>query len=325
MGMPNETHMAELSWDIHAHAIPWEVVHAATLGKYGMGFVANNVLAVKSEQVKLAGLIGVNRNSEALSKLADRVVLSVPPALLRYDLDKEETMEWTDLINDGLQRICASNHNFLGLAYLPLHRPELAVREVERRRGEPWFGFVIGTTVSDKLLDDPMLDIVYQALNECRGFVFVHPLRSPDDRLNRYYLENLLGNPTETGLAIASLIFSGKFIEYPNIRFCFSHGGGVAAQLIGRWQRGYDTSRPGIKQMAVEPQNLMKQIFVDNVVHDFRVLCLCIEVFGADHVLPGTDYPFPMGQYLDSQVMMHLPDSTREMILYRNVLTLRQK
>ncbi|MHB1627162.1 MAG: amidohydrolase family protein [Bacilli bacterium] len=297
MGVNETDPNGSCSWDIHAHVVPQAVVDAARSRKYAMTINPESVLTLPKGRLILPRFGGGARFADGLhTVLADRMVLSVPPALLRYDMPGSEAEAWSELVNDGVADACRVHAGCYGFAYLPLHQPRAALRELERRRGQPWLGYVIGSSVLDKPLDDPALLPVYEALNAMRAFVFVHPVDALDARLRRFYLANLLGNPVETGLAMATLIFSGLTCTFPGIRFAFAHGGGVAAQLAGRWQRGYETARPGIEKLGASPLELLGQFYVDSVVHSVGALELCIKVFGLNHVLPGTDYPFPMGE-----------------------------
>jgi aminocarboxymuconate-semialdehyde decarboxylase len=45
------------------------------------------------------------------------------------------------------------------------------------------------------------------------------------------------------------------------------------------------------------PTSYLKQIYVDTVVFTPHQLAALVDLFGADHVLMGTDYPYDMGEY----------------------------
>jgi aminocarboxymuconate-semialdehyde decarboxylase len=143
------------------------------------------------------------------------------------------------------------------------------------------------------------LDPVWEALHSLEAFTLIHPSHSHDERLGRYYLSNLLGNPYETGLAVAELVFGDVVGRFPGIRFCLCHGGGVTAALAGRWQRGIDTERPGIEPLSLSVAEALQRFYVDDLVHDDGVRALLGATFGVDRVLAGSDWPFPMGDQVD--------------------------
>ena len=52
--------------------------------------------------------------------------------------------------------------------------------------------------------------------------IFIHPHEvAAADRLKRYALSNLIGNPLETTIAQASLIFGGVLERLPNLKICW--------------------------------------------------------------------------------------------------------
>jgi aminocarboxymuconate-semialdehyde decarboxylase len=44
------------------------------------------------------------------------------------------------------------------------------------------------------------------------------------------------------------------------------------------------------------PREYIERIWFDSCVHDVRALRYLIDVAGADQVMLGTDYPFPLGE-----------------------------
>jgi aminocarboxymuconate-semialdehyde decarboxylase len=139
------------------------------------------------------------------------------------------------------------------------------------------------------------LDPVWKVLDALEAFTLVHPGHSDDKRLGSFYLSNLLGNPYETGLAAAELVFTDVPGRFPGIRFCLCHGGGVTAAVAGRWQRGIDQERPGIGPVSLPVAAALRRFYVDDLVHDDAVLELLQKTFGPERVLAGSDWPFPMG------------------------------
>jgi aminocarboxymuconate-semialdehyde decarboxylase len=151
------------------------------------------------------------------------------------------------------------------------------------------------TTFAGKNLDDPDLDPIWQALDERSALVLLHPYHVLGaERLTRYYLWNALGNPIETALALASLIFGGICERFPHIRFLAAHGGGVAPFVIGRWEHAA-TVRPEMAHLRVSPLELLRTIYVDTLVHGPQELLYLIEILGSERVVLGSDYPFDMG------------------------------
>src|SRR6266511_2642342 len=98
---------------------------------------------------------------------------------------------------------------FFGLAMVPMQAPELALKELERAARLPGMrGMYLATNVNGQELDEKAFWDVYAKCEELGWPIFLHPVDTiGQDRTRRYYLKNLLGNPYDTGVAAASLIF----------------------------------------------------------------------------------------------------------------------
>ena len=101
--------------------------------------------------------------------------------------------------------------------------------------------------------------------------MLVHPdVRVSRDRLDKYCLQNLIGNPLETAIAIASLIFGGVLERFPNLKLVFAHGGGVAPSLIGRWRHGH-SNRPELRRKFTgSVDEIFSRLYFDTVVYEFQ-------------------------------------------------------
>jgi aminocarboxymuconate-semialdehyde decarboxylase len=83
--------------------------------------------------------------------------------------------------------------------------------------------------------------------------------------------------------------------RYPRIRFTLAHAGGIFTTLIGRLERGFETIRPGVDMAVERPLQAARRFHVDNIAHHAGLLELAGKMVGEDHVLYGSDWPFPMG------------------------------
>ena len=270
-------------WDVHTHLIPPTVLSAAHRGEFGLS-VDSGSLVVDGQRLPLRRLADPAALLQWITEQSlDGAVVSVPPALFRYDAG----VEWSELVNQGLRELATPQLRVL--AHLPLLDPA-APAVAAGLAGEGVFGgFALGTP------SYAGLDPVWRVLDVLEAFTLIHPGSSDDKRLDSFYLSNLLGNPYETGVAAASLVFADVPGRFPGIRFCLCHGGGVTAAVAGRWQRGIDTERPGIAPVSLPVAEALRRFYVDDLVHDDAVLELLTSTFGAERVLAGSDWPFPMG------------------------------
>ena len=137
---------------------------------------------------------------------------------------------------------------------------------------------------------------MWAAAAEVGAFMLIHPVKvAGADRLRSYYLANLIGNPLDTTIAAASLVFAGVLERYPNIRICLSHGGGFTPYQGGRWVHGWHVRNEPKKSLAVSPEASLRRFYYDTIVHAQPQLESLVGWAGADHVLLGSDYPFDMG------------------------------
>lgn len=227
-------------------------------------------------------------------------VVSAPPPFYRQGTAGGR---WPRTLNEGLLRAVDASSRLRPLAYLPLEDPEAAQREAVRVGPDNrWAGFVASAGGGSLSLSSAALDALWAVLDETSALVFLHPGHSPDNRLSDFYLSNLLGNPVETGVAVGELVFGSVLSRFPRIRFVLAHGGGVVPSMAGRWERGLESRRPGVDPQMLAPKEALRRLWSDSLTHDAAALSLAEGVFGADKIVWGSDWPFPMGCFDPSSV-----------------------
>lgn len=293
--MPSFHEHGHGGWDVHTHIIPPGVITAAEKGRYGMHAGAGT-LKICGHGVPIGSIADIGKLAERIhSDNLDGAVVSAPPPLFRPDLSRAERRDYTDLVNESLLSTCRNGGAaFKTFAYLPVEEPELAA-EIAATLGHEWAGAVVGTELGPLSYASPRFDPLWQALSDAGLPLFIHPGATKDERLTPYYLSNLLGNPVETTIAAAHLVFGGALHRFPALRIILAHGGGCVAALCGRWQRGSITRRPGVPELATSPVDAVRRFYVDSLVHSPPFLRAVIEIIGEDRVLLGSDWPFPMG------------------------------
>ncbi len=120
--------------------------------------------------------------------------------------------------NEQLAKLVkARPDRFLAIATLPMQAPKLAADEL--RHADEVLGLrgaQIGSNIAGRNLDDPELEPVWATAAELGAFILVHPINvAGADRLSSYYLGNLIGNPLDTTIAAACLVFSGVLERHP--------------------------------------------------------------------------------------------------------------
>jgi aminocarboxymuconate-semialdehyde decarboxylase len=185
----------------------------------------------------------------------------------------------------------------IGFAMLPMHHAGAAIAELERIRSAPGIrGIYMGTCIGDMDLSHESLFPVYEALEASGLPIFLHPLKvlGMADRLKPFFLSNLLGNPFDTAVAAAHLIFGGVLDRFPNLQFVLPHAGGALPFLSGRLQHGW-TVRPELAHMKKGPAEYLSRFYYDTISHSDEALAYLIASVGVDRVLLGSDYCFDMG------------------------------
>jgi len=185
---------------------------------------------------------------------------------------------------------------FVGLAMLPMQAPDLALKELERAAALPGMrGLYLATHVNGANLDDRRFWDIYAKAEQLGWTIFLHPIDTIGrERTARYYLKNLLGNPYDTGVAAASLMFGGVLDEFPKLEVNLPHAGGTFPWLIGRMDHGTKV-RPELRHMKSPPSAYLRRFTYDTIGHDDRINAYLIRLVGADRVVLGSDYCFDMG------------------------------
>jgi aminocarboxymuconate-semialdehyde decarboxylase len=137
--------------------------------------------------------------------------------------------------------------------------------------------------------------------------------------VSRYFLGNLVGNPAESTVAVAHLIFGGVLERHPGLKICVVHGGGFVPYQLGRWDHGYRVNARGAAANLTRlPSEWAAGLYYDSVLHSPRALRALIDTFGVEQVVLGTDYPFEMGDSQAIKTVSDVPglsDAERDLIL----------
>ena len=205
----------------------------------------------------------------------------------------------------------------VGLAMLPMQDPAAALKELERAAKLPGMkGLYLATNVNGHELDDKKFWDVYARCEELGWGIFLHPVDTiGQDRTKKYYLKNLCGNPYDTGVAVAHLIFGGVMDQFPKLEVNLPHAGGTFPWLIGRWDHGRKV-RPELAHMKKAPSEYLRRFTYDTIGHDDRINQALVKLVGADRVTLGSDYCFDMGldDPLATVERMGLSPADRELV-----------
>jgi aminocarboxymuconate-semialdehyde decarboxylase len=228
----------------------------------------------------------------------DMQVLSVCPQTFLYDLDPALTGALAQIQNEAIVELVRGRPDrFLGIGTVALQDPKRAADELRRCVTELGLGGIqIGSHIEGRNLDDPALEPLWATAAELDAFILVHPQKTAaGNRTSEFYLKNLIGNPLETTIAAASIVFAGVMERYPTLRICFVHGGGFMPFQAGRMVHGWKERPECRANLKESPEVSIRRLYFDTLTHFQPALRYIIDTFGADHILLGSDYPFDMG------------------------------
>lgn len=222
-------------------------------------------------------------------------VLSPPPTILHYGLEKTAAREHCRMINEGLAELQRQHATRLAcLGTLPLSWPEDALDELNYVATRlPLRGIIMCSNILGKNLDEPELLPVFMRLADLGMPVLVHPWYvAGAERMRRYHLFNAVGNPLEITLAFGSLVLGGVMDRCPGLKVLLVHAGGAAPYIIGRLNRAWRI-RPELREKLAEaPQTYLHRFHYDSIAHDNEALLFLLRRVGPERVMLGSDMPF---------------------------------
>jgi len=302
--MPNP-----LAIDAHAHILTEETMKlleketpkvAPKLSPLGKDMFELSIAGVPYRPFPKGGFDIEQRLKDMATSEVDMQVLSITPQTFLYNQDAGLTTASSIVQNDQIARHVKDHpKRFYGLATLPMQAPKAAADELERAVTKLGLkGAQIASNIMGKNLDEPEFEPVWQVANQHAAFLMIHPNNvAGADRLKNYYLANLIGNPLDTTIAAACLVFGGVIERFPNIRFFMVHGGGFTPYQAGRWQHGWHVRPEPQKHLKKPPAETIRTFYWDTILHGKPALEFLVKEFGAAHVLLGSDYPYDMGTF----------------------------
>ena len=253
-------------------------------------------------------------------------VLSATPVLFAYERPVEHALDCARLFNDAALDLCAQGKGRLkALCQVPLQDIDASCKELSRCMRAGHLGVQIGNHVGEKNLDDPGIVTFLHHCADEGAAVLVHPwdMLAPQ-RMPKYMMPWTVGMPAETQLGIVAMILGGAFDKLPaKLRICFAHGGGSFAFLLGRLENAWQHHPVAHGVCELPPSQYVNRFYVDSAVFDERTLRFLVETMGAEHVMLGSDYPFPLGEHRVGSLIRSssLPEPAKALLLGENAVS----
>ena len=220
-----------------------------------------------------------------------------------YRAERDAVAKLIQVQNEALMDFCASQQDrFTAFATAALQYPDLAVEQVEHAVRELGFrGIGVGGSVAGDDLANPRFHPFWAKCEELGVLVFMHPVGTrelePSGRLaGNGLLTNTIGNPLETTIALSHLIFEGTLDRFPGLKICASHGGGFLPSYANRSDAVITTFPDRVGPLpSKKPTEYIRggQLYFDSIMFTGEGMRHLIAEAGIDHVVLGTDYPFP--------------------------------
>jgi aminocarboxymuconate-semialdehyde decarboxylase len=267
--------------DIHAHCAFPEAM--ALLG-----------LSVKPDKLIMAP----ERLAAMDAQGIDIEALSINPYW--YKADRDAAAALIRMQNEKLAALVAAQPDrFVALATMALQHPDLAVEQMEygiKKLGLR--GVSVGGSVDGLELANAKFHPVWAKAEELGCLIFIHPVGTKElvPRLQgNGGLENTIGNPLETTLALSHLIYEGTLDRYPGLKICAAHGGGYLPSYADRSDAVCVTfpDRCAAVPLKRKPTEYLRELYYDSIVFSPEALRHLAAQVGPERIVMGTDYPFP--------------------------------
>jgi len=219
-----------------------------------------------------------------------------------YTADRDVATQLIKIQNEKLAEACAANPDrFVAFASVALQFPDLAAQQFED--GVKKYGLrgaAIGGSVNGEDLSDPKFHPFWSKAEQLGVLVFIHPQAAGaaanlKDRLKGSGgLDNTIGNPLETTIALSHLIFEGTLDQFPGVKICAAHGGGYLPSYAAR-SDAICTTFPNrcTTPLKKKPTEYLRQLYFDSIVFTPEALRHLVAETGSSQIVIGTDYPFP--------------------------------
>ena len=240
-----------------------------------------------------------------------------------YELPAEEGEAWARFTNELLLEACDAEKRLFPLATVPLQDGDRAARVLEDAMAAGARGVMIGTQPegvgfgAPAGLDDPELEPFWAAASQLEAAVFIHPeYDTLDKRVEAYDMVNAVARINDLTTGVARLIYGGVATRHPGARIVVATGGAALPYALGRMMRHHALHKDDMADPAAE----FARLYFDTIVFEPSTLEFLVAKVGADKVMLGSDWPFPIGDFTPAKVVeaANLSDADRQAILGGN-------
>ncbi|MFI0481063.1 amidohydrolase family protein [Actinomadura sp. 9N215] len=295
--------------DVHAHAVPAALLAELERGGRGERSGRGPELPVLTDDRRVRfGARLTPPVADALTDVRTRIA-----EMDRTGVDVQVVSPWLELSPDELAPDAATGFlnaldeamaavvamrpdRLLALSLLDRHDPVSAAVRLRHAAARPGFaGGELAAGGPGPRLDDERWDPLWKAAADTGALILLHPWRAASPAgLRADRLGDIVDNPAQSTAVVAAMVLAGVFDRFPSLRLCVVHGGGFLPYQAGRLD-AIARLRADWTDDRVPPSTALRRLYYDSLTHSATSLAWLVDFAGSDHVLLGSDYPFPTG------------------------------
>ncbi|MFB9926230.1 amidohydrolase family protein [Amycolatopsis halotolerans] len=316
--------------DVHAHYFPG--AYRPMLGKLAAKSAASTTASsVLGERKTLAVMTDEPGMIEQRIDMMDeagveRQILSAA-GIAPYAAESRVAVEAAHVLNDAYRELTASHPGrFSSFVSLPLPHIDAALEEMRRGLDElGMVGVTMNCSVFNRSTAEEEFEPLYEEMNERGTTLFFHPAQNGicSPFVNDYGFTAAAGASLEDTALVLHLIKRNIPARYPDIKIIVPHLGGMIPMQLARLDGQANTP-----DLLSPPSVTARSLYYDTVGWGSQAALRCAcEAFGADRLVPGSDFPVLLSvesyrrtfEYIKES---RLPAEEIEKILHRNALAL---
>ncbi len=298
-------------FDAHFHLLPEDVIKNASFYNDSWGGVNGHLRAMDEAGVSRALISYPTTDFHVRSELTEIAAASV------YNL--------------GVKYMAENSGGRLSwLAAVPLADSGKMIALGEEAISQGASGFTMPTNGGGVYPDDARFLEFFEKAEALGKPIFFHPTTLTPfgfEKFRHPLITPVFQYAFDTSLCLARIIDCGLLNKLPRLKLVFASFAGVMPFLAGRYDRTYKMllGRGIVKDMGEGPKEVLKKIYIDTSgAADERMLDLAINVFGAERVLWGSDFPAnrEIRASIDAVKALSIDNAAKEKIMYGNLETL---
>ena len=249
-------------------------------------------------------------------------VLSLPAGTVGF-LRGAEQVRMIRAVNDYAMRLMQDRPGRFGLfALLPMPDIAASLAEIDRATTQLGAtGIALMTSYGNRWLGHPDFLPVLEDLNRRKTVVHVHP-KAPTCctnlvQSNPWGESSLLEFPFDTGRTIFDLLQSGALVRFPDIKWIFSHLGGVIPMLAGRLRDvgpGFWRDLDKVAPRGIDHE--FQRLHYDTAASAYEPsMRAALSYFPLGNLHFGTDYPhYDVPRTVDNFARLKITQNQRQAI-----------